>query len=364
MRSTLPKILKKLGVVSLLFITVFVSSIPAQAGGLPEKTPPGFRDGEWTGSFSMVTSMQTDVTSVNTSYNGQVGLNSASGQVKGDWTLSGTSTYSGDISGTAALHGGGKISGSSTEPVLSTSTFVVDMNITVAGMQTQQSVDMSGGAQMPLTLTSSTCSQVIADIEAPTNEAIAQSGQAGYASGSFVAVRVGDLTGTNSVDYQKQLGELLQQAEALKLKAVQKEGIDFQTLNDLVSKAENLQTAIKKNTSCGDVSDKQFLTAITNTIISLAYFALSNPELFTTGELNRIVMAALGVGAMGSGATDPKVSADLMAKFAQEFTDRLGDAQAGKNCMEATQIMLGGAALGDAALKQQAEQVMAAACGG
>jgi hypothetical protein len=97
-------------------------------------------------------------------------------------------------------------------------------------------------------------------------------------------------------------------------------------------------------------------------MIDLAYFALSKPELFTTGELNRLVMAALSVGAMGSGATDPKTGADLLAKFSQEFTDRLNDAEANKNCMEATQIKLAGLALNNATLKAQAEQVMTAVC--
>jgi hypothetical protein len=342
--------------ICLVLLITFTSS------GFAEKSPPGFRDGEWVANFSMYTTSATAVMKMKTTYSGEMGLISAGGQVNGEWTLTGTSNYSGDITGIALFDGGGKISGPSTEPVISTSKFVADMALTVGGVQTQQTVDMGSGGNMPLTLISSTCNQVIADIAAPTNNAYKQAGMTGYASGSFVAARIDDLYEGNSVEYQDEVGDLLDETEALKQKAVEEGGIDFATLNTLVSKAENLQTAIKKNTECGETGDKQFLTVITGTMIDLAYFALSKPELFTTGELNRLVMAALSVGAMGSGATDPKTGADLLAKFSQEFTDRLNDAEANKNCMEATQIKLAGLALNNATLKAQAEQVMTAVC--
>lgn len=356
MKSTRSKMWARHWLVSLVLIAVFAST------GFAEKSPPGFRDGEWVANFSMYTTSSTDVMKMKTTYSGQMGLISAGGQVSGEWILTGTANYTGDITGIAVFDGAGKVSGTSTEPLISTSKFVAEMALNVNGMETQQTVDMGSGGNMPLTLISSTCNQVIADIQAPTNDAYKQAGMTGYASGSFVATRVDDIFESNSVDYQYQVSELLDQAEALKQKAFEQGGIDFATLNNLVSKAENLQTAIKKNTECGEMGDKQFLTVITKTVTDLAYFALSNPELFTTGELNRLVMAALSVGAMGSGAANPQVSADLLAKFSQEFTDRLGDAESNKNCMEATQIKLASLALNNAALKQQAEQVMTAVC--
>jgi hypothetical protein len=362
MKSTRSKLWGKRGLVSLALIIAFASAIPAQAGSLAEKTPPGFRDGEWVANFSMYSTSATEVTKTKTTYSGKMGLISAGGQVNGEWTLTGTANYTGDITGIALFDGGGKISGTSTEPVISTSKFIVDMALNVAGVKTQQTVDMGSGGNMPLTLISSTCNQVIADIEAPTNNAYSQAGMTGYASGSFVATRVDGLYEGNSVDYQYQVGELLDQAEALKQTAVAGGGIDFAALNSLVSTAENLQTAIKKNTECGETGDKQFLTMITKIVSDLAYFALSKPELFTTGELNRLVMAALGVGAMGSGAANPEMGADLLAKFSQEFSDRLNDAEANKNCMEATQIKLAGLALNNTSLKQQADEVMIAVC--
>jgi hypothetical protein len=362
MNSSPLKVWSRLLLVSLAFSTLFFSSTPAQARDLSETLPPAFRDGEWVGNFSMYTNSSNSVINMKTSYKGEMGLISAGGQVNGEWILSGMSTYTGDITGTAVFDGGGKVSGSSTEPLISTSKFVAYMDIAVGGVQTQTSVDMGSGGNMSLTLTSATCSQVIADIEAPASSNYGQAGMSANVSGSFVATRVADLEGANVADYQKQVGDLLDEAEALKQKAIENNGIDFATLNQLVSKAENLATAIKKNADCGQSGGKQFLTLITGTVIDIAYFALSKPELFTTGELNRLLTAAVAVGAMGSGAANPQLAADLLAKFTQEFTDRLNDAQDNKNCMDATQILLAAGVLKNEALKQQADSVMTAVC--
>lgn len=356
MTYTRLKTWRRRGLVLLLLVALFVSS------GFDQKTPPGFRDGEWLAKFSMVSTASTQVMKMKTGYSGTVGFISAAGKLSGEWTLEGTATYTGDISGSAAYHGGGKIGGLSTEPVLSTSTFVVDEDITVSGMHTKQSLDMGSGTSLPLKLLSATCNQVIADIQSPTNSAYQDSGMTGYASGSFVATRIDDLFEDNSVDYSYQLSELLDQAEALKLKAFDQGGIDFASLDDLVAKAENLQMALMKNAACGDTGGKQFITAITKTITDLAYFALSNPELFTTSELNRLLAAAVGVGAIGGGAANPEIAIDLKAKFAKEFSDRLADAEANKNCNDAVDIKLAGYLLKNPALEQQAEQVMDAVC--
>ena len=362
MKSSQANVWSRLGLVSLVLITVFSYSIPARAGGLSEKSPPAFRDGEWVANFSMYTSSATAVMNMKTSYKGEMGFISAGGQLSGEWTLSGFSSYAGDITGAAVFDGGGKVSGTSTEPVISTSKFVAYMDVSVGGVKTQQTVDMGSGGNMALKLISATCSQVLADIETPTSNSYSQAGMTGSINGSFVATRVADLQGGNALEYQEQVGDLLDQTEALKQQATENNGIDFETLNQLVSKAENLQIAIKKNAECGEGSAKQFLTLITGTIIDLASFALSKPELFTTGQLNRLLMAAVSVGAMGSGATNPQAAAELLAKFTQEFSDRLGDAQASKNCMEATQILLAAGVLNNSALKQQAESVMTAVC--
>jgi len=310
----------------------------------------------------MYTSSKTGVINMKTSYNGKVGLISSNGQVNGEWTLSGMSTYTGDITGLAVFDGGGKISGSSAEPAVSTKSLVATMDVTVDGMHTQTQVDMGSGGNMNLKLVSATCSQVVADIEAPVMSGYNQAGVQAVVSGSFTAVRVGDLKGANATDYQQQVGDLLDETESLKQDAVDNNGIDFAALNKLVAKAENLNTAIKKNAACGKGSGKQFLTIITGTIANLAYFALSHPELFTTEELSRLVTAALGVGAMGAGAANPQQAADLLTKFLQEFSNRLTDAQTNNGCSEAVQIQVTASMLGNANLKQQAQAVAGQIC--
>ena len=350
-------------VLALLLLSTFIfPHTVVQARGLNDSEPPAFSDGEWVGNFSMYTSSTVSVMKMKTSYHGEMGLISSNGQVNGEWTLSGMSTYSGDITGVAVFDGGGKVSGSSAEPVISTKSLVAHMDVSVGGVQTQQEVDMGGGGNMSLKLVSATCSQVVADIEAPVMGGYDQAGMKASVNGSFVAVRVGDLKGANATDYQKQVGDLLDETEALKQEAIDNNGIDFAALNKLVSKAENLNTAIKKNAACGKGGGKQFLTVITGSINSLAEFALANPQLFTTEELSRLVTAALSVGAMGSGAVNAQKAADLLTKFTQEFSNRLTDAQGAKNCTDATQIKVTALILNNAALKQQAESVISAVC--
>ena len=356
------KVWSRLWLVLLMLSTIFFSAIPAQASNLSEKLPPGFRDGEWVGNFSMYTSSTTDVMKMKTSYKGEMGLISAGGEVYGEWILSGLATYTGDIAGTAVFDGGGKVSGTSTEPVISTSKFIVSMDISVGGVQTQTSVDMGSGGNMTLKLISTTCNQVIADIESSAQNSYAQAGMSASVSGSFTAIRVADLKGGNAIEYQKQVGDLLDETEALKQQAIDNNGIDFNILNQLVSKAENLATAIKMNADCGQVSGKQYLTSITGAIANLAYFTLSKPELFTTEELGRLIVAATGVGAMGSGAANPEQAADLSNKFTQELTARLSDAQSNKGYLEATWISLAAWALNNMWLKQQAYSVIPAVC--
>jgi len=363
MKSSPVKVWSRLWLILLVLSTLFFSSTPVQARNLTDSEPPAFSDGNWVGNFSMYTSPKNDVISMKISYNGKLGLISSNGQVNGDWTLSGMSTYTGDITGLAVFDGGGKISGSSAEPVISTKSLVATMDVTVDGMHTQTQVDMgSSSGNMSLKLVSATCSQVVADIEAPVTSGYNQAGMQASVSGSFVATRVGDLKGANATDYQQQVGDLLDKTEALKQNAIDKNGINFSDLNKLVTKAENLNTAIKKNAACGKGGGKQFLTSITGTIANLAYFALSHPELFTTEELSRIVTAALGVGAMGSGAVNSQQASDLLTKFTQEFNNRLTDAQTNKGCSEAVQIQITASMLGDANLKQQAQAVAGQVC--
>lgn len=362
MKSSPVKAWSRLWLILLALSALFFSSATVQARDLTDSEPPAFSDGEWIGNFSMYTSTHTGVINMKTSYNGKVGLISSNGQLNGEWTLSGMSTYTGDITGLAVFDGGGKISGSSVEPVISTKSLVATMDVTVDGMHTQTQVDMGSGGNMSLKLISATCSQVVADIEAPVMSGYNQAGMQAAVSGSFVATRAGDLKGANATDYQQQVGDLLDEAEALKQDAIDKNGINFADLNKLVTKAENLNTAINKNAACGKGSGKQFLTTITGTIANLAYFALSHPELFTTEELSRIVTAALGVGAMGSGAVNTQQASDLLTKFIQEFSDRLTDAEANNGCSEAVQIQITAGMLGDATLKQQAQAVAGQVC--
>jgi len=324
--------------------------------------PPSFSDGNWEAKFSVTSVAPMDITTLEAVYSGDMDFISSGGELDGQWTLNGIGAYAGDISGSATFTGSGKIKGSSSDPAITTSTFVVNLDIVVSGIAVSQSVDMGGGGSMSLTLLSATCNQVTADIVTPAMSGYQSAGIPATVTGSFVAIRVGDLSSEDATDYMKEVGDLIAEAEDLKQKTINEKGVDFEILNNLVTKAGNLSTALKQNLDCGQGGKKQFLTIITDVIADLANFALQNPHLFTTQELSRLAFVALQVGALGSGAANPQNAAELKAKFLQEFSDRLTDAQNNKSCSDALQILISAGALGDAVLKQQANDVVAGVC--
>ena len=351
----------RVGLTLSILCSVMISGHPtrvdARAAG-----PPSFSDGNWKAKFSVHSVATLDVTTLEAVYGGDMDIISSGGELDGQWTLNGIGVYLGDISGDAIFTGSGKIGGSSADPKISTSTFVVHVDIVVSGTAISQSVDMGSGGGMSLTLVSATCNQVTADIVTPAMSGYQSAGAAATVTGSFVAIRVGDLLAGDATNYMSEVADLLADAEDLKQKAINEKGVDFEILNNLVTKAENLSLALKQNLDCGQGGEKQFLTIITDVISDLAYFALQNPHLFTTQELSRLAFVALQVGALGSGSANPQQAAELKAKFVQEFDDRLNDALSNKSCNEATQILVSAGALGDPALKQYANEVVAAVC--
>jgi hypothetical protein len=231
------------------------------------------------------------------------------------------------------------------------------MNLTVAGMATSQDVDMGSGTGVELLLKSATCSQATADIAARAAAGFQEAGMQSDVSGSFTAIRVGDLTAANQVDYMDAVAALIDAAEAFKQKLKDGQTTSYNELNEIVSQADSLNMAIKKNIDCGLGGKKQFLTAITDVVAEIAYLALANPHLLTTDQLNRLLFVSVHVGAVGSGAVNPQQGADLEAKFTQELTDRLNDAKDNKNCYDAIIIQIAAGTLGNEALKQQAQAV-------
>ena len=346
----------------IVLLAILFSSMPVQAHARSNDTPLAFSDGKWTAKFSIHAHVPTEVSKLDVSYLGDMGFNSSGGMLEGEWLMTGQANYTGDISGTAQIDAGGKVSGSSADPSVSTKNFIINMDITVSGVNAKTQVDLGSEGGLGMILTNATCSMVTADIVAPAMANYQSAGINAKVSGAFTAIRIGDLAAASETDYMNEVADLIDAAEALKQDAVNGNGVDFESLNTLVTKAENLNLGLKKNIACGFGGKKTYLTIITDIVSDLANFALDNPQLFTTAELSRLASAALSVGAMGSGAANPQQAAQLKAKFINEFGDRLNDAQAGKSCSEAIQIQVSAAALGDANLKSQAKNVVDAVC--
>jgi hypothetical protein len=349
----------------LLFLLI-TSFVPVKASPAPASSIPAFSDGQWLGKFSLHADVDFTGFNWNGFYNGDLNFTSAAGELNGDWSLGGAGTYSGTtLNGKATYEANGPLDGPSDTPHIEVDKFDIHLSITVSGTAVNTTVSLGSGAGgMDIKLVSATCSQAVGDITTPVVANYEAVGGNPKITGSFTAIRVGDLSAADAPQYMQEVGDLLDKTEALKLKATQAGGLDFDELNALVTKAENLSKALKKNSLCGLGNNKSFITVITDTIDNLANFALANPQLFTTEELGRIAYAAVRVGALGSGAANSQQAADLQTKFAKEFDDRLTDAVNNNNCDEVTNITVAAAAIGDKGLIQQAKQAMTAICGG
>lgn len=349
--------------IALLLSSHPVSFTPVKASQLMNDSPlPAFSDGKWAGKFSIYTNSSTDVTDIITTYKGDLGFISAGGKLDGEWIMSGLSTYAGDITGSATFDAGGKVTGTSYALQMDTKHFIAHINIVVAGMATSQDVDMGDGAGMELLLKSATCSQANADIAALVTSQMNSAGMQSEVSGSFTAVRVGDLSAADQVDYMNAVADLIDKAEAFKQKVKNGQTTSYNELNKIVSQADSLNMAITKNLDCGLGGKKQFLTVVTDVVASIVTLAMANPHLFTTDQLNRLLFVAVHVGAIGSGAVNTQQAADLEAKFTQELSDRLNDAKDNNNCYDALVIQIASGTLGNTTLKQQAQSVVDAIC--
>ncbi len=362
MRNSRFHIWSRLGLTFLVLAAMTFSTTPVQAHNLSDTTPPAFSDGKWAAKFSIHAIAPTKATTLNINYLGDMQFNSSGGSLDGEWLMTGKGTFAGDITGTAAVSAGGKVGGSSADPQITTKNFIMNLNINAYGTATNTQVDLGSGAKLGLTLTNVTCNQANADIAAPAVANYQSAGINATVKGSYTAIRVGDLSSADETNYMQEVGNLIDEAETLKQSAVTGNGIDFDKLNELLSKADNLNLGLKKNIGCGFGGNKTYLTVITDVIANLASFALQNPQLFTTEELSRLAFAAVSVGAMGSGASNAQLAAELKAKFVQELGNRLSDAQTNKGCQDAVQIQITAGLLGDSNLKQQAKSVVNAVC--
>lgn len=362
MRKSQLYIWNRRGLILFILAAMVFSTTPVHAHNLSGSTPPSFSDGKWSAKFSIHAIAPTTATTLTINYLGNMQFNSSGGSLDGEWLMTGNGTYAGDITGTAAVSSGGKVGGSADNPQITTKNFIMDLNINVSGIATKTQIDLGSGAQLGLTLVNATCSQVTADIAAPAIANYQSAGINATVKGSYTAIRLGDLSSADETNYMQEVGNLIDEAETLKQSVLAGNGIDFDKLNELLTKADNLNLGLKKNIGCGFGGNKTYLTVITDVIANLASFALQNPQLFTTEELSRLAFAAVGVGAMGSGASNAQLAAELKAKFIQELGNRLSDAQNNKGCQDAVQIQITAGLLGDSNLKLQAKGVVDAVC--
>jgi hypothetical protein len=294
----------------------------------PPAERPSFVDGHWQGSYYVVGSTQIDTMLAIVAYSGKLDFLSRAGDLQGEYDFGGSGVFLWPDGGTGegAYQGGGRIFGPSDGLEMKGTNLEVDITVNVGGIEAGASVIFGPEDSLPFTilLVSATCSYAVGDIETPVIANVQSvGGQIHAIKGSFSATRVEDLAAEENPNYYIESAQLLYDVIEFGKQAEEQGGIDFDELEDLLERAEDLARAVKRNTECGLQDDPaKYLSPISMAVAQLAAFALHNAELFNTAELRRLIIAALRTGTMGAGAVNAETAKKLEEGFLEEVMAR------------------------------------------
>jgi hypothetical protein len=355
----------KLGTLLICALLILSSTAPGYASNPASTT--AFAEGKWAGVFSVHGNLTFEggVTWAGF-YNGKLDFISTGGELEGNFTYIGKGHLEMDSgSANAEYEILGDVLGISDAPMLQGTSMKIDIDGMIAGtvVITTLTFTENMGA-LPIYLISATCNQVVGDIETPVQQNFDDLGIQNSITGTFSAVRIGDVPEEFATNYQLEAGDLIDEAEAFKKAVTDTNKIDFAQLNDLITQAEKLGIGLKKNSDCGFGKSSDYLTIISDIIADISNFALKNAHLFSADDLGRLINAAIRVGVMGSGAPNQTQASDLANKFKFALENKLADAKQNNDCKQAISVQIAAGLLGDVNLKQSAAQEVSNLCGG
>lgn len=299
----------------------------------PPSERPSFIDGHWQGSYYVSGTTQLDSMLANIIYVGNLDFLSRAGDLEGEFDIAGSGVFLWpDGTGEGTYLGEGKIFGPSDGLLMKGTTLEVEVTVNVDGMEAGATITFGPEDSLPFTilLVSATCSYAVGDIEAPVIANVQSMGaQVQTITGLFSATRAEDLAAEENPDYFIEAGDILYDAIEFGKQVEEQGGIDFDELEDLLERAEDLARAVKGNTECGLLDDpSKYLSPISMAMAQLATFTLHNSELFNTAELRGVIIAALRTGTIGAGALDVAVAKKLEEGFLEEVLARALNAEA------------------------------------
>ncbi len=320
-------------------ILLLISRVsPALAG----PTNPNFAipDGEWEGSMQAAYDWAVvDVTG--TWYiKGPMHFMSVAGELNGDAELTGTvSAERPDTYAIGSMDAAVKILGSSFAPEFQLTGGEMDITANVSGFTGEMKFPLEAGEAVPIKLTSVTCSLAVGDWDDWANQNFKSLNvSTGGLLTAWAATRVGDLSSPSETQthYQDRLDALMEQANEFQWNTKKNQSLDPNALQSLLTNAEEIVAALRKNNDCGFTSPWQFLLPVATVIANVINFAYNNPGYFSNYDVFLLTQAAIETGVIGSGAVNPQLDADMKSKLGALIGVKLDDLEAapGFNCQD------------------------------
>lgn len=340
---------------------------PALAG----PTTPNFAipDGEWEGSLSAY--YLWDISGAVTGiwvWGGDMQFFSSAGELTGGSVVTGTG--SGDTAGAMAIgtvDAEVAIFGSSFAPEFQATGGVFNIFAASQGFSTDMSfpIDASNTIPVPVKLTTVTCSQVTGDWDGFMNSyAASVGGTLTDLTTLFAAVRSADLDPQSQSDFQTALNDLVSQANEFMSEVKTTHLLDQDKFEHVLTTAEELALALRKNNECGLGNDWSFALPIANMVAELIDFAYNNPGYFTNYDVFLLTETAVRAGVIGAGAVNPVLDTEMKSKLGALIGVKLDELDsAGGGCQALSPLWIAAHTVGGAAQSQANAAYSSYGCG-
>lgn len=309
------------------------------SAALAAQTNPKFAipDGEWQGSMSAFYLWELSGMSGSWTWSGEMGFVSAAGELTGQSGVKGSGSVEGPNSyGIATLNSNVSIFGSSFAPEFQAMSGSIDMTLTVQGFTTDVRIpiEASGTVAVPIKLITVTCSQADGQWDDFTNQqAASMNVTVSGVTTIWAAVRTADLAPEAQSSYQDRMDALMEQANDLLKDVKANQVLDANALQSLITNAEELAAALRKNLDCGFANQWSFALPVASLVAQLIDFATKNPGYFTNLDVFLLTEAAIETGVIGAGAVNQDLATEVTAQLEWLVSSKLTDLEsAGGGC--------------------------------
>lgn len=326
---------KVIPAILVIMLSLSLTSRPTFAG--PSTPNLAIPDGEWDGTMSAYYLWELSGVNGVWTWGGDMHFFSATGELIGESIITGVGSGETDLAyAIGSVNAQIAIFGSSDAPQFQVTNGSMDFTVTAEGFTTEFSYPLSASETIPVPvkLITVTCSQVDGHWDDFMNQYAASiGGSLNDLSTLFAAVRGADLDPAQAPTYQEELSDLVGKANEFLNEVKTTHIIDDNKFQSLLTRAEQLAISLRKNNDCGFTKEWTFALPIAGLVAQLIDFAFQHPSYFTPYDLFLLTEAAIRTGAMGAGAVNPDLDADMKSKLSTLLNESMNDIdEVGGNC--------------------------------